>query len=191
MGMSLALARRPSVLMSTEGSEKSSLRVYPLRYAQGPAEIRERLLERGRKFMEVAQVKHMHYKGVTISGYEEVDSQVIIDFEQTILHNPDWIPHIGEDADDRRIFDLDFSDFENSPRNVDLHCGLDLCCGGEAIYDDTFVDVRMKDEFLKKNPLVVTYARPRAVIAEGSCIRDEELVLLTKRVFGFILTSRR
>jgi hypothetical protein len=184
----------------------TSLRIYPVRYSKDPAQVRQALLDRGRMFMDVARMKHMHYKGITISDQEEVDGQVIIDFEQCLLHKPEWKPSITEDKDDKDEDDKDVRITSRSRRSDrrsasymsltdygprDAHCGMELCCGGEIIFNDNFVDAKMKVSFFEKNPLAVAYTRARTVTAEGPNVRDEELVLLTKRVFGFILTSRK
>jgi hypothetical protein len=166
-------------------------------------------------FMDVAWVKYMYYKGVTISGREEVDGQAMIDFEQCLLHKPEWKPSIVEVKDDRDEDDKDKVEKRDDGKEDrilerhkgddrsyvyasltdyglrDVHCGVEPCCGGEIIFNDNFVDVKMNVSFFEKNPLAVAYTRARTVTAEGPNARDEELVLLTKRTFGFILTSRK
>jgi hypothetical protein len=157
-------------------------------------------------FMDVAWV---YYKGVTISGQEEVDGQAMIDFEQCLLHKPEWKPSIVEVKDDRdeddkdkvekrdgkdRILEMHKGDHRSYVYSSltdygpqDVHCGVEPCCGGEIIFNDNFVDVKMNVSFFEKNPLAVAYTRART----GPNAWDEELVLLTKRTLGFILTSRK
>ena len=73
--------------------EKSvtSLPVYPLRFADrkpntGDEDMgetfRQRLIERGVRFMEYTKITHGYYNGYTLDTNEEVDSDVITDPEQ-------------------------------------------------------------------------------------------------------------
>lgn len=79
----------------------TSLDVYPLRFAetradreQGHTPFRNRLIDRGKMFLDIAAVRHMHYSGLTIGDKDEVDSQVVVDFEeafaQIMVHRGGW-----------------------------------------------------------------------------------------------------
>ncbi|PYH93984.1 hypothetical protein BO71DRAFT_477292 [Aspergillus ellipticus CBS 707.79] len=68
----------------------TSLRVYPLMFAQGRAQgtFREKLVARGRQFIDVlSSQKHMHYSGMTLESRDQVDGQVVIDFEKALEMN--------------------------------------------------------------------------------------------------------
>lgn len=69
----------------------TSLPVYPLRFADrkpntGDEDMgetfRQRLIERGVRFMEYTKITHGYYNGYTLDTNEEVDSDVITDPEQ-------------------------------------------------------------------------------------------------------------
>lgn len=66
------------------------------------------LIQRGAKFVEVAAIKHMYYSSPTMVVREEVESQVVIDFEtafatkdetQEHIKRPDLENFIGEILD--------------------------------------------------------------------------------------------
>lgn len=63
------------------------LPVYPLRSADDDG-LRARLIERGKMFFDLCQVRSMHYTGPTLGG-EEVDSQVVTDSRQAITNSPE------------------------------------------------------------------------------------------------------
>lgn len=69
----------------------SDLVVFPLLCAE--PELRERLLARGRKFQSLCQVSHRRYQGLSLKEggrfdmLEEIDSDVIVDFELAYRHN--------------------------------------------------------------------------------------------------------
>ncbi|KAK5657447.1 hypothetical protein OQA88_3019 [Cercophora sp. LCS_1] len=85
----------------------TSLGVYALCYAGGA--LRQRLIVRGRMFLEVAGVKHMHYKGLTLDMRDEVDSQVVIDFEEAfVAHgNSEWRPQVKQLIDASKLPKVD------------------------------------------------------------------------------------
>ncbi|KAM0168499.1 hypothetical protein ACHAPF_010939 [Botrytis cinerea] len=76
-----------------EGEQNvTSLPVYPLRFYKEMN--REVLVDRGKLFLETAGVKHMHCTGLTLDTRDEVDSQVMIDFEEALLQHQSWVPSI-------------------------------------------------------------------------------------------------
>lgn len=81
----------------------TTLPVHPYCMNVDPAGVRETLVVRGKKFMEVAAGRHMHCRGTAISPREQVDAQVMVDFQQAISRHPHWAPAIigvGADIDD-------------------------------------------------------------------------------------------
>ncbi|KAH6653884.1 hypothetical protein BKA67DRAFT_263439 [Truncatella angustata] len=66
-----------------------SLPIYPLKFSTQP-QHRASLIERGKLFMEVSPRKHMHFSGITLENRDEVDSQVIIDFDEAFYRYPRW-----------------------------------------------------------------------------------------------------
>ncbi|KAK3938867.1 hypothetical protein QBC46DRAFT_316985 [Diplogelasinospora grovesii] len=74
--------------------EVTSLEIFPLRFAgkkdagkpektDAPGEtFRDRLIARGKMFVDMTSFKHMHYGGLTLDTRDEVDSNVVVDFEE-------------------------------------------------------------------------------------------------------------
>lgn len=181
----------------------TSLEVYPLRFAEditrkGDKEsketFREELISRGQKFIDVAAVKHMHYDGITLETRDEVDSQVMIDFEEAFsskddkIDNKDWRPTIeyliGKPMEEET--DIESCDAE--------------CCRYETIHDDSYVEKKRNEEYIgslipedrSKDPSVAIY--PRALQDTKSpenALTDDDLVIMSYRVFGFVLRSRK
>lgn len=65
-----------------------SLIIYPLRFEENSADIYKTLLARGKESMRVANGRHMYCKGTNSSNQEQIDGQVMIDFEQALAENP-------------------------------------------------------------------------------------------------------
>lgn len=82
----------------------TSLEVFPLRFAEqrisaqtqaasskkGDEEtqmsLRKRLITRGKLFMNMTGFKHMHYNGLTLDTRDEVDSNVVVDFQEAFSY---------------------------------------------------------------------------------------------------------
>jgi hypothetical protein len=158
-----------------------SLPVYPLRFATAPETVRDELIKRGKFFMELSEVKHVQFTGVTLETKEEVDSQVVVDFEQTLQHNSDWGPDIEPPPAG------DASGPEPADDNV-FSCSIIGCCDDETSHTDAYVDQNRMREFTREQPALAIYSRS---IKDVTTLRDDELVLLTHRVFVFILRSRK
>ncbi|KGO50161.1 hypothetical protein PEX2_056390 [Penicillium expansum] len=73
------------------------LPVQPLRFSKTPG-LREKLIQRGREFITMTAVKHMHCSGLTLDTRDEVDGQVVIYFSEalSVPANKDWKPEIEE-----------------------------------------------------------------------------------------------
>jgi hypothetical protein len=163
--------------------EIRSLPVYPLRFTND-SEVRDRLIRRGKIFMELAEVKHMQFTGVTLNTQEEVDSQVVVDFEQTLQHNTGWGPDIQPPPAGNTS--------EPQPaRDITPSCIITGCCNDEKSHQDAYVDQNRMKEFTREQPTLAIYSRYIEVIKDGNRLRDDELVLLTHRLFVFILRSRK
>ncbi|TEY79703.1 hypothetical protein BOTCAL_0042g00030 [Botryotinia calthae] len=114
-----------------EGEQNvTSLPVYPLRFCKEMN--REGLVARGKLFLETAGVKHMHCAGLTLDTRDEVDSQVMIDFEEALLQQESWVPSIENLADND-------PGFEAGNEEEDEHCSS-ICCGSEIRHNDPYID---------------------------------------------------
>lgn len=162
------------------------------------------LLSRGRKFLDMIQIRHMHYDGLTLDTMEEVDSQVVIDFEAAFA-NQENHPNPG----DRFLFskkkDLWKPVVENlvgisMVRDCDIPVCTFECCREDTICDDSFTEKNQSTEFMSslvprdrsRIPSLAIYPRPKnEVHTEENPITDDEILIMSHRVFGFVLRSRK
>lgn len=70
------------------------LPVHPAAFTKDPEDLKRNLELRGQRFVELAQTTHKDYSGLTIDPIEDIDSQVIIDFDTTFQANPAWKPNL-------------------------------------------------------------------------------------------------
>ncbi|EHK19764.1 uncharacterized protein TRIVIDRAFT_156071, partial [Trichoderma virens Gv29-8] len=204
--------------------EVTSFEVYPLRFHRtkradfsdsewGQVEdlpsdqrFRQNLINRGAKFMSVIPMKHMYYSGLTLEARDEVESQVVIDFDIPAAidapedrHKPNWKPSIGS------VITRLTESSEGSKGDSGQQSCHGPCCYGEFVYDDTFVDQKEATEYIESllpmiraiddHSSVAISPRPlKEVQADTSgvgSISDDELVIMSHRVFGFVLRSRK
>lgn len=74
------------------------------------------------------------------------------------------------------------------------------CCRDEFVHDDQYVDAKQRAEYIEsmlpkpnaidKQPPIIIMPRPMKEIKTELC-SDEELVIMSYRVFGFVLRSRK
>jgi hypothetical protein len=193
----------------------TSLEVYPLRLFQprqsGVTETewkdfesmavpedqryRQKLMHRGAKFLDVISVKHMYYAGPTLGARDEIESQVVIDFE-TAFSSEDkaqqlWKPELNVILGNPSAYDEpDEGEEEDGCRGE--------CCRNSVVYDDTFLEWKMRTDYTEsllpkehgEQPSVAIVPRLLKEVERRS-ISDDELVIMSHRVFGFVLRSRK
>jgi hypothetical protein len=204
----------------------TSLPVYPLRFhpfrRPGSSETlcekpslfsleeqhRQRLINRGAKFLDVVGIKPMYYAGPTLGIRDDVESQVVIDFETAFSVDQEWKPelqifsgrlsHKDDDDDDN-------DDDDDGNGNEDI-CRA-ACCIGDTVHDDTYVGFRMQKDYVdgllpkagggqNERPSVAIIPQSLAELRKGPgkndyAILDDEKVIMSYRVFGFVLRSRQ
>lgn len=191
-----------------------SLEIYPLRlHRNAPAIVnqnrkyrsvssnsqglRQDLIKRGRKFLQAACMKleNTFYSGPTAEG-EEVESQVVIDFDTALSSDRNFdeesIPLIKSmlaDADD---------DSSSSTSDDGPSCS-GWCCEGDFVCDDSTVDSKRKADYIdslipktySKLPSVAIYPRNLDDTTGDNALTDDEFLLMTYRVFAFVLRTRK
>ncbi|KAI1108259.1 hypothetical protein F5Y14DRAFT_436945 [Nemania sp. NC0429] len=170
-----------------------SLPICPLRMAQD-SDDRSRLVDRGKMLWDVIKVKPMYYNGYTIDTREEADSQVMIDFNEALAyareHGMVWKPKVEL---------ISTSTEENKAEESITRCEA-TCCIGQRVYDDSFIENKQTEDFVKsllpqtmgERPSLIMYPRTlREMVESNTAPNTDELVLMSYRVFGFILRSRK
>lgn len=188
-----------------------SLQVFPLRFAGG-GDLRASLIERAKKFLELAAIKHMHCTGFTLEPREEIDSQVVIDFEEAISRHPKWKPQITSDThapdpdegpeEARKKAEQEYfpqpqnmRQFEPKPVNK---C-VKECCRSEKTHHEEYVGDRKREEYIASqmgdNPPITAPVTliPRALknVNKQNPLTDDELLVVSHCVFGFALRYRK
>jgi hypothetical protein len=183
----------------------TSLPVYPLRLADGRRGIstqtfRERLIARGRMFTDVLSVKHMNYNGFTLDTRDEVDGQVMVDFEESFANDEKdaavegkekrkskWRPQV------QSLIGAEMHETEDE----DCTAG---CCTGERVLKDLYAEKKRNEDYINslipeelgREPSVAIYPRAlKDLKSSGDQLTEDELLVMSYRVFGFILRSRK
>lgn len=188
---------------SFEGEEDmTSLPVLPLRLTKDQdseastdgAAFRQDLIDRGRMFVKMARSTPMHYNGPLLHPKEEVDSQVVIDFEQAFAF---WanVPSFRKPIIEKLI---------GKPIGMSLFeppC-LASCCAGEQVHEDEYAEQKWNEAYVgtlipdpqdrTKKPSLAIYPRAiRGKTFDETELTDEDLVIMSYKVCGFVLRNRK
>ncbi|KAL6876223.1 hypothetical protein HDV57DRAFT_519109 [Trichoderma longibrachiatum] len=164
-------------------------------------QYRQKLIRRGTMFLEVAAVKHMYYVGPTLEAREDVEGQVVVDFETAFSvedeTQKEWKPLLQTLIGNTSGQDQDDDDEMRTCRGI--------CCANDYIYNDINVDEQQKTEYinsllpsvtsLNEQPSIAILPRPlsdlRPSNTNATGASDDELVIMSYRVFGFVLRNRK
>ena len=179
----------------------TSLEVFPLRFSDMALKVRNDFKKRGELFVEYTSFKQRYYKGKTIENHpsglsirgdilprrpEYVESQVVVDFKETLQRFPNWIPRLGQIAELLQISDELHEKYsvrywqsydQEKPESVKF----------DMIQADYLIDVKMMEEHILAEPLL----KADEWIINRSQLHDDLLILLPARVFGFVLSTRK
>lgn len=170
----------------------STFEVQPARFDRDPAR-RSRFVRRGRQFFRAAAVQHLHYAGLTLDTKDEVDSQVVVDFGECLLTPADetkaWQPFVAAAIGDGALP----PPFEPCDQ---------VCCYYDYIYHDEGVEAKRDEDFMSsllppqwkhsKLPSMAVYPRTLGEAnTEENKITDDEYLIMSYRVFGFVLKTRK
>lgn len=178
--------------------------------------FRYRLVARGQKFLEAAAVKQMYYTGPTLDTREDVESQVVIDFDAAFsgdmkeesrpLIEP--LPVIFERLNKNSTNTEDDAGSESSSERGagdggDMKCRENCCFGQQILAEDFTVSRRGRAEFLESllpqaqssNTQASISVLPRALgdlyMATKPAVSENDLLIMSFRVFGFVLRNRK
>ncbi|KAI7761763.1 hypothetical protein LZL87_004070 [Fusarium oxysporum] len=227
-----------------------SLSVVPLRRAK-TRNLKEALIKRGSMFIEACDPQRrgipMHYSGLSLETQEEIDSQVVIDFEEAFATNDvggktkpsgwtieklvlecfagsikdemqlylhdvqtNWKPEL-KDIDPGGDSDTDYTSDSSDSRGgirsrrrraqMNRTC-LPQCCSNENVHDDVFVEHNRSSEFVQSQfweddlnegmpSLTITARSLREAMEDEDYITDDDKLITSYRVFGFIMRSRK
>ncbi|KAJ4387487.1 hypothetical protein N0V93_008079 [Gnomoniopsis smithogilvyi] len=201
-GKMLGSRRSTFSIVSFEGEKEiATLPLVPLLMVKDPDPeacnpeegFRQKLIKRGRLFVDIIRSKPMHYNGPLIHPKEEVDSQVVVDFEQCFAY---W----SRDSDFKRPM---VEQLIGKPigQSVPFPPCVASCCAGEAVHDDAYAEQKRNEAYIgslipdpqdrtKKPSIAIS---PQAVPERGfedHELSDEDLVIMSYAVHGFVLRTR-
>lgn len=160
---------------------------------------RQYLISRGAKFLNVLGIKPMYYAGPTLGVRDDIESQVVIDFETAFSAQDgmekSWKPclemiigaPVSEDDD---VYDRDCTG---------------ECCRRDCIYNDTYIDDKQRSRYVNSllpssdgtntQPSIAVFPRLLTELKDnanstGYSVSNDELVIMSFRVFGFVLRHR-
>ncbi|KAF7538198.1 hypothetical protein G7054_g3188 [Neopestalotiopsis clavispora] len=158
---------------------------------------------RGKKFMEVYPDQLLTSlilsgsAGPTVDGRDEIESQIVVDFETalSIKEQQHWKPDLQMLMED-----------QEEDEEEDRLCNAE-CCLNQNVHDDQYIDEKQKSEYIVRvlpgtggadaPPSLAIIPRLLSEIetipgAENHhVIPDEDLLIMSYRVFGFVLRNRR
>ncbi|RAH41704.1 uncharacterized protein BO95DRAFT_517751 [Aspergillus brunneoviolaceus CBS 621.78] len=98
------------------------LPIYPLQFVEDPKVLKETLVSSGRKFLRVSKGTHLQYSGPNLHEGEELDSEVIVDFQTAIWDNRDEDPigiiKIKDFIAQNKLLTTDTRYLDDNPENV-------------------------------------------------------------------------
>ncbi|CAG8949094.1 hypothetical protein HYFRA_00002223 [Hymenoscyphus fraxineus] len=200
-----------------------SLTVYPAAFKEDSEKLLQDMTEVGERFIDSTKLRHMHFDGRTevftptgskLDGKlhpEDVDSQVIVDFDRTFQFNSSWTPRfetpiylepaIRETLEmtrdsERRQHNIVYFEFSpeierlpwtTRPGHPSGHCVLPDCCENEYILPDSSWDRQRMDDVVIGDPILRNIDSSRTDLKPSR----GDYKLCPSRVFGFILRSRK
>ncbi|ETS84738.1 hypothetical protein PFICI_02763 [Pestalotiopsis fici W106-1] len=171
------------------GETKSirSLPLYPLRHTKD-AQARQALIKRGQMLLEVSKFKAMYYMGVTIDKRDEIDSQVVIDFNEALAdeeRRKAWEPRMGNLR----------TAADHLGRQCTAHCCFprDVRGGSQAESSRTEDHIKslLPHTLMGVTSLILQSRSLQEVLSSLDKLTETEYTIMTYRVFGFILRSRK
>ncbi|KAK6221833.1 hypothetical protein QIS74_04705 [Colletotrichum tabaci] len=145
---------------------------------QSATDFRQKLINRGSQFLEAIAKKHMYYAGTTLDTHEAVEGQVVVDFEAAFPVDED--PDLSSERPlIRALLNLNLEDYA-----IDLRQGLEYInsllpkAGGQDLASVLILPQTLEE--------LQTNAKPGKLL-----LPDNDLLILSYRVFGFLLRNRR
>ncbi|KAJ5703972.1 hypothetical protein N7493_011110 [Penicillium malachiteum] len=161
-----------------------ALPVYPLQCDSDPEGVRKAMVARGDNFAVLSnpqKTAHKQYRGLTLDKHpEQVESQVIIDFQLAFLEMSDNKPQIGLES----LVDHDSRETILAHFRCD-RCTSEGCCGNDYIVPDVSIDEKEEQQFK---------SRPGGLIdstGNAEDLSEDQKALLPFKVYGFVLRSRK
>ncbi|KAF5720096.1 AAA family ATPase [Fusarium mundagurra] len=163
----------------------SSLLLYPLKFDPNADALRNRFVEAGRNFSQVASSPFSHKRAVGKTVDEpsiSLDAEVVVDMTLAMNMRSQWRPDSSITRDD--FTRNDKREVLERPWCKHLDAYSYSCCGSDVIFNDLEVDDLDAQEFLKKKGYIL-----QPLTLED--LTDEHLMIMRPYVHAFVLRSRQ
>lgn len=218
-GASFGSVRRKFVIESFAGERQiDSLEVFPIRFRQDHQQLLASLKKQGTKFMNYLEDRHQQYSAWTLTrnppnnmsepddeilqtpDYEKmrhpefVESDVIVDLTEAYQKMPDWRPGFHQLTMNKSVRceiyedDMPIQHWFNGTRQTRAYSQSEIVQKADGVEKRQRRDNLAVDPFLRYR---VKGSRNFEVNPKALELRDEDLVLLPKRMFAYALRERR
>ncbi|ETR99856.1 P-loop containing nucleoside triphosphate hydrolase protein, partial [Trichoderma reesei RUT C-30] len=167
----------------------TTLTIYPLDFAKRQEKVQKKLKLNGQLFCRVCQGSHVQYRGMNLHEAEEIDSEVVVDFQAAL-----WDPQ-NKDQNSGWDHSVEFGIKPTSSNQAEVvmisyaGCRSKHCCDNEVIFDDSIIDLRRMEDFLAEKAWLTT--DPRYLHGNPDSIPKADLFLFPHRLFAFVLKDRK
>lgn len=175
--------RRVIIQPYTQERNITDLEVYPIEYADDSEKLKRALIERGKKFVKLADPKSSSYcdcNGEDLATKEELSDKVIVDMKEYC--KAEKLPGYTEPEA------LDMSETSNCPHG--LACDVGPHCGHTTnkILHDQHIDKHSMKEYLETQPV---FQRLTGTHSQKSFeLENDDYMLCNHRIFAYKLRSR-
>ena len=188
-GIKLGPVRHSFSIQKYDGlRDITSLPVYPLRFAKDRESVRKTLQSNGHTFNDLARGGYVQYRGMNLHEAEDIESQVIVDFNAALWDSQDKISSWD--------FKIEFGIRPPAGANkaeVTMvsagGCTKANCCENDFIFNDLSIDDRRMEDFITEKPLLTTDIR--YLNDDVKQIPEEDFILFPHRLFAFVLKDRK
>ncbi|KAJ4221007.1 hypothetical protein NW759_007077 [Fusarium solani] len=195
-----------------------SLEVFPIRYRHNHQQLLQSLKQQGRKFMDYLEDRHQQYSAWTLtrnppSGQTEpdeeilddqeyqkmrhpefVESDLIVDLTEAYQKMPDWMPRFHQLTMNKSIRceikddEMPIQHWLNGSRGTLAYSQSEIIQHADGVETRQRRDNLAADSFLRYR---IKGSRTFETDPKALELRDEDLVLLPKRMFAYALRERR
>ena len=183
--------------MRIPGSRASrALSVYPLKYADNAEQIRAECVAQGQRFLNSVKDNLLSHNGWALepdprsesdSPLQYIASSVVVDFAEALKVHPNWKPEWKLPNSKGKEFHTKY--FRGRKWEVHEKYGANYRWIRDNYWDnDQFAQLEKIEYCAKKDPFLSNW-----FLGEGKnyMLREEELMLLPRRLFAYVLQERR
>ena len=214
-----AVKRRFQIESFVGERQIDSLEIYPIRFRDDHKQLIESLQDQGRKFVSYLDDRHQQYSAWTLTrnppvgdsepdeeilndeNYDKMrhpeflESDVIVDLTEAYQKVPDWRPDFHRPNASKSIQcearddEITIQHWFDGTRNSLAYAQEDIVQKGDGVEVRQRRDNLAADAFLKARAKGSSRAHDKN--PQTQKLRDEDLVLLPKRMFAYALRERR